>query len=72
MDKQLIKEIFIMSNVTLTILAVFILLWFYCIASALFNKFKSEKAKVFWIIGLIFVPPLSFFYIFFKKDLLES
>ncbi len=61
-----------MSNVTLIILALFILLWFYCIHSAVFSKFKNEKAKVFWIIGLVFVPLLSFFYIYFKKDLLES
>jgi len=61
-----------MSNVTLIIISLFILFWFYCIASAVFNKFKSEKAKVFWIIALVFVPLLSFFYIYFKKDLLES
>ena len=61
-----------MSNVTLIILALFVLFWFYCMASAVFNTFKSEKAKIFWTIGLIFVPPLSFFYIYFKKDLLES
>ena len=61
-----------MSNVTITILVFFIVFWFYCIVSALFNKFKSEKAKVFWTIGLVFVPFLSFFYIYFKKDLLES
>ena len=61
-----------MSNVTILILALFVLLWFYCLASAVFGTFKSEKEKVFWLIGLVFVPPLSFFYIFFKKDLLES
>jgi len=61
-----------MSNITLILISLFILLWFYCIHSAVFNKFKNEKAKVFWIIGLIFVPLLSFFYIYFKKDLLES
>jgi len=61
-----------MSNLTLAILVLFVLLWLYCIASAVFNTFKSEKEKVFWIIGLVFVPPLSFFYVFFKKDLLES
>ncbi|PHS39204.1 MAG: hypothetical protein COB07_07135 [Sulfurovum sp.] len=61
-----------MSNVTIMILVFFIVFWFYCISSALLNKFKSEKAKVFWIIGLVFVPFLSFFYIYFKKDLLES
>ena len=63
---------FIMSNITLILISLFILLWFYCMASAIFNKFKNEKEKVFWIIGLVFVPPLSFFYIYLKKDLLES
>ncbi|MCK5110261.1 MAG: PLDc N-terminal domain-containing protein [Arcobacteraceae bacterium] len=61
-----------MSSTALIILPLFILFWFFCIASAVFNKFKNEKAKVFWIIGLIFVPFLSFFYIFLKKDLLED
>ena len=61
-----------MSNVTIIILSVFIVFWFYCIASVLFNNFKKEKEKVFWLIGLVFVPFLSFFYIYFKKDLLES
>ena len=61
-----------MSNVTIMILVFFIVFWFYCITSALLNKFKNEKDKVFWIIGLVFVPFLSFFYIYFKKDLLEN
>ncbi len=61
-----------MSNITLILISLFVLLWFYCMHSAVFSKFKNEKEKVFWIIGLVFVPPLSFFYIFFKKDLLES
>ena len=61
-----------MSNITLILISLFVLLWFYCLASAVFGKFKNEKEKVFWIIGLVFVPPLSFFYIYFKKDLLEN
>ncbi len=61
-----------MSNITLIFISLFVLLWFYCMHSAVFSKFKNEKEKVFWIIGLVFVPPLSFFYIFVKKDLLES
>ena len=61
-----------MSNVTLTLISLFVLLWFYCLSSAVFGKFKNEKEKVFWLIGLVFVPPLSFFYIYFKKDLLEK
>jgi len=50
-----------MSNITLALIVLFILLWLYCIHSAVFGKFKNEKEKVFWIIGLVFVPPLSFF-----------
>ena len=56
-----------MSNITLILISLFVLLWFYCIASAIFNKFKSEKAKIFWIIGLVFVPLLSFFISTSKK-----
>ena len=61
-----------MSNMIFAILILFALLWFFCIYSAVFNKFKSDKQKVFWIIALIFIPFLSFFYIFLKKDLLEK
>ncbi len=61
-----------MSNVTLIILAIFIVFWLFCISSAIYNKFKNKKAKAFWIIGLIFIPFLSFFYIFKKSDLLED
>jgi len=61
-----------MSNITLILISLFVLLWFYCLASAVFGTFKSEKEKVFWLIGLVFVPPLSFFYIYAKKDLLEN
>ncbi len=60
-----------MSNITLILISLFVLLWFYCMHSAVFSKFKNENEKVFWIIGLVFVPPLSFFYIFVKKDLLK-
>ena len=61
-----------MADVTLVILPLFAIFWLFCIVSVVSNKFKNQKAKVFWIIGLIFVPILSFFYIFLKKDLLED
>lgn len=61
-----------MSNITLGILAIFVLFWFYCLYSVLSNKFKNEKEKIFWIIGLVFAPPLSFFYFYLKKDLLDN
>ena len=61
-----------MSNITLTVIVLFVLFWLSCLLSALLNKFKNKKVKVFWVIGLIFVPFLSFFYIFLKKDLLQK
>ena len=61
-----------MSSFTLVILGLLIIFWLFCLASAIFNKFKDEKAKVFWVIALLFIPFMSFFYIFLKKDLLES
>ncbi len=61
-----------MSNITIGILFLFVAFWFYCIFSAVIGRFKNNKEKVFWIIGLVFLPFLSFFYIYFKKDLLES
>ena len=60
-----------MSNVTITIFVLFIVLWFYSAYSIFSNEFKEEKAKVFWRIGIVFVPFLTFFYLFMKKDLLE-
>lgn len=60
-----------MSNITLTILALVIGVWVYSIISILNNEFKSKKAKTFWIIAIVFIPLLSFFYIFLKKDLLK-
>ncbi len=61
-----------MSNVTITILILFIGVWFYSAYSIFSNEFKDQKAKVFWSIGIIFVPFLTFFYLFMKKDLLRS
>ncbi len=61
-----------MSNVTITIFVLFIVLWFYSAYSIFSNEFKEEKAKVFWRIGIVFVPFLTFFYLFMKKDLLGS
>jgi hypothetical protein len=61
-----------MSNSTLIILGVFIVFWLYCITSVVSNKFKDKRLKVFWTIGLIFVPFLAFFYIFKKNTLLED
>ncbi len=61
-----------MSNITLSILGLFILFWISCIAISVLGKYKNQKDKVFWTIGLICIPFLSFFFIFFKKDMLEK
>jgi len=61
-----------MSSITLSTLGLFILFWFYCIASSVLGKYKNPKDKVFWTIGLVFVPFLSFFFIYLKRDLLEK
>ncbi|EDZ62416.1 hypothetical protein SMGD1_0644 [Sulfurimonas gotlandica GD1] len=61
-----------MSNITILILVLFLGLWIYSIGSILTNEFNDKKAKVFWVIGIIFVPVLAFFYIFMKKNLLAK
>ncbi len=61
-----------MTDITFIILPLFAIFWLFCIVSAVSNEFKNKKAKVFWIIALVFVPFLSFFYIFLKKDLLKD
>ena len=60
-----------MSNATLLVLALIISIWIYSIISIITNEFKNEKNKVFWIIAIIFMPLISFFYLFLKKDLLK-
>jgi len=60
-----------MSTLSLAIFAMFLLLWFYSIFSSFFDEFKDKKQKIFWRIGLIFVPFLAFFYIFMRKNLLR-
>lgn len=59
-----------MSNITLGIIVLFIALWIYAIASILTSEFNDKKAKVFWTIGVIFVPVLAIFYLFMRKNLL--
>lgn len=59
-----------MSNITIAIIVLFLGLWIYSIISILTSEFNDKKAKVFWVIGIIFVPVLAFFYIFMKKNLL--
>ncbi|DAB27612.1 MAG: hypothetical protein A2513_01580 [Sulfurimonas sp. RIFOXYD12_FULL_33_39] len=61
-----------MSNVTLVIFFLFIVFWLYSIISVFTSEFKDKKQKVFWSIGIIFVPFLAFFYLFMKKNLLQN
>ena len=60
-----------MSNITIIILLVFLIFWLYSLLSIFTGEFKEEKAKVFWGIGVFFVPFLAFFYIFMRKNLLR-
>jgi hypothetical protein len=59
-----------MSNITLAILFLLLGIWIFSIGSILTNEFNDKKAKVFWTIAIIFVPILSLFYIFMRKNLL--
>lgn len=68
----MLEKEFTMSNVTLIIIFIFIVFWLYSIISIVTSKFKDKRQKVFWTIGVIFVPFLSFFYLFMKKKLLQS
>jgi hypothetical protein len=61
----------IMNNITIVVLILFLAIWIYTITSVFTSEFKDKKAKVFWKIGLIFVPFLAFFYLFMKKDLVK-
>jgi hypothetical protein len=61
----------VMSNITIGILFLLFGIWIYSIGSIVTNEFNDKKAKVFWTIGVIFVPVLAIFYIFMKKNLLK-
>jgi len=61
-----------MDNLPIAIFVIFIIAWFYSLISVFTSEFKEEKAKVFWRIGLIFVPFLVFFYLYMKKDLINK
>lgn len=61
-----------MTDIAFIILSFFAVFWGYTIISIISNTFKNEKVKVFWLIAVIFVPLLSFFYLFLKNSLLEK
>jgi len=58
-----------MSNITIMVVILFLALWIYSISSIYTREFNNDKEKVFWRIGIIFVPLLAFFYIFMKNRL---
>ena len=60
-----------MSNITIAIIVLFLIFWLYSVISVLTSEFVDKKQKVFWVIGIIFVPFLAFFYVFMKKNLLK-
>jgi len=60
-----------MDNITIIIFILFIIIWFYSLISVFTSEFRDDKQKVFWRIGLVFVPFLALFYIFMKKNLLR-
>ena len=60
-----------MSTLSLAIFAMFLLFWFYSIGSVFSNECIDKKQKIFWRIGIIFVPFLALFYVFMRKNLLK-
>lgn len=60
-----------MSDITIVVLVLFLILWLYSIVSIFSNEFKDKKTKIFWMIGILLVPFLAFFYLYLKKDLLS-
>ena len=56
-----------MSNIIILVYIVLFLIWGYSLVSAISDKFENKNEKVFWIIGIIFVPLLALFYIVKKK-----
>jgi len=59
-----------MSDISFLAFFLFVAFWIYTIVSVSRAKFKEDKQKTFWLIGVIFVPPLAIFYFFMKKNLL--
>ncbi len=57
-----------MNNITYLVFFSFLAFWIYSVISVYRAKFKDEKQKTFWMIGIVFVPPLAFFYLFMKKN----
>ena len=56
-----------MSSSIILVYVVLILIWSYSLVSDMSDKFENKNEKVFWIIGILFIPPLALFYLFKKK-----
>ncbi|MCF6340085.1 MAG: hypothetical protein L3J10_04945 [Sulfurimonas sp.] len=61
-----------MSDGTIVVIIIFISLWIYSTYLIFTKKFKDDKEKVFWRIGIVFVPFLMFFYYFIHEKLHEE
>jgi len=60
-----------MTSIVFAVLILFVGLWIYSVISIFSNEFKSSDEKIFWVIGIIFVPLLAFFYVYKRNDLLK-
>ena len=56
-----------MSNSIILVYIILILIWVYALVSAMFDEYENKNEKVFWIIGIIFVPLLALFYVIKKR-----
>ncbi len=56
-----------MSNSIILVYIILILIWAYALVSAMSDEFENKNEKVFWIIGIIFVPLLALFYVIKKR-----
>jgi len=56
-----------MSISIMVVYVILFLIWIYAFVSVISDEFENKNEKVFWIIGVVFVPILSLFYIIKKK-----
>jgi len=56
-----------MSSILISIYIILFLIWGYSLVSVISDEFENKNEKVFWVIGIIFVPLLALFYIVKKK-----
>ena len=56
-----------MSSILIAVYIILFLIWGYSLVSVISDEFENKNEKVFWVIGIIFVPLLALFYIVKKK-----